>query len=102
MVVYTLHKTNCAVIYADSDGTQKAYTAAVGQAKKLIQGSRQELQSAEEAELELLCIAIDDDSFVTAMADCVLIPESPWEAHGICNLVACCTSDRNTLFGLVW
>ena len=34
-------------------------------------------RSAEEAELELLCSAVDEESFGTAMADCVLIQESP-------------------------
>ena len=39
--------------------------------------ANRDLKSAEEAELELLCSAVDEDSFGTAMADCVLIPESP-------------------------
>ena len=39
--------------------------------------ANRDLKSAEEAELELLCSAVDENSFGTGMADCVLIPESP-------------------------
>ncbi len=39
--------------------------------------ANRDLKSTEEAELELLCTALDEESFGTAMADCVLIAESP-------------------------
>ncbi len=39
--------------------------------------ANRDLKSTEEAELELLCTAVDEESFGTAMADCVLIAESP-------------------------
>ena len=35
--------------------------------------ANRDLKSTEEAELELLCTAVDEESFGTAMADCVLI-----------------------------
>jgi len=38
--------------------------------------ANKDLKSTEEAELELLCSAVDEESFGTAMVDCVLISES--------------------------
>ncbi|DBA99097.1 TPA: hypothetical protein ACH3X1_014231 [Trebouxia sp. C0004] len=38
--------------------------------------ANRDLKSSEEAELELLCSAVDEESFGTAMVDCVLISES--------------------------
>ena len=38
--------------------------------------ANRDLKSAEEAELQLLCSAVDEESFGTAMVDCVLISES--------------------------
>ena len=38
--------------------------------------ANRDLKSAEEAELELLCTAVDEESFGTAMVDCVLNSES--------------------------
>ena len=38
--------------------------------------ANKDLKSTEEAELELLCSAVDEESFGTAMVDCVLTSES--------------------------
>ncbi|DBA92519.1 TPA: hypothetical protein ACH3X1_002752 [Trebouxia sp. C0004] len=38
--------------------------------------ANRDLKSSEEAELDLICSAVDEESFGTAMVDCVLISES--------------------------
>lgn len=52
---------------------QKLLNFAVSSAAKV---ANRDLKSTEEAELELLCSAVDEESFGTAMVDCVLISES--------------------------
>ena len=50
-------------------------TVFVSSAAKITVANK-DLKSTEEAELELLCSAVDEESFGTAMVDCLLITES--------------------------
>ncbi len=62
-------------------------------------------KSTEEAELELLCSAVEEESFGTAMADCVLIPESLGKTNGVCIYVARSQKSWAPLwsnFGSIW
>ena len=38
---------------------------------------QKDLRSMEEKELELLCTSVDEESFGSALADCVLVQDSP-------------------------
>ena len=87
MRVLSLHATSCAPernwsllgqLYRKNRSR-----LAISRAEKMVfvssaaKVANRDFKSTEEAELELLCSAVNEESFGTAMADCVLIPDSP-------------------------